>query len=110
MNIPLLDRLSNMFCAKDCEKYPWADDLSSYIFTYFLSYKNSPDFKNHVHDIVTDDTIEEIHAYLTADRPRLVNKIIENEVKNKGTAEDLYDLYAQDNMYLTLIIKFRNIY
>jgi hypothetical protein len=106
MNIPLLNRLREMFYAPKHSRYD-SDKLVSYMFSFL---KEGSAYDHARLDLNTRDLIEECQTYVFRDRPRQINAIIEAELK---TDYDLGDklvaaVYQQDTEVLCNLVKIRN--
>jgi hypothetical protein len=105
MNIPILNRIQEMFDAEKPKCYN-GDPIKSYLFSCITEDILSKLSVN----VEIADAIEEIQTYIFRDRPLQVNDIIKAELNGdyENMSEFTEDLYRQDTAVLCNIVKIRN--
>lgn len=106
MNIPLLDRLCEMFGARKESRYA-NDKLAAYMFSFV---KEGDRYDELYTNLEVRDAIEECQTYIFRDRPLQVNAIIEAELEGDyDTCEELInDLWRQDTATMCNLVVTRN--
>jgi hypothetical protein len=105
MNIPLLNRLREMFGASKHSRYD-NDLLAAYMFSFL---KEGNAYDDSQLNLYTFDLIEECQTYVFRDRPRQINAIIEAELKMDYDLSDklVAAVHQQDTDVLCNLVKIR---
>ena len=107
MNIPILDRLLQMFGAR--KETTYADALSAHMFEAIKHHSDAPTFDS-VRNLSHRDILEECYTYAHRDRPLQVNGIIEYNLLGdiESYDEATESLRLSDSRYMKSLIEVRN--
>jgi len=105
MNIPILNRLREMFKAERPERYE-NDALASLMFIFV---KEGNGYDDQDLGIAVHDIIEECQTYIYRDRPLQVNAMIEAEINGEYDEADYIakSIYEQDTIVMCNLVKIR---
>lgn len=106
MNIPIVNRFKEMLRAK--QEIVYEDTISSYLFGLLENHEDAPTF-DHVVNQQDRDVLEECYTYITNDRLKMINKMIELELLESEDIDDHREaLIKADTYYLNLLIQIRS--
>jgi hypothetical protein len=106
MNIPIIDRLSQMFSTLKQSAYD--DACTAYMLEAIKHHPDAPTFES-IASIAYRDVLEECYTYVHRDRPLQVNRIIEHQMLGDLDAYDeaTESLKMSDSYYMKSIIDVR---